>query len=381
MTDYLIKLLPLTPYFFGGENTFGEDSTNYFVRSNYLPQQTTLLGFLRYELLLQNDLLGSDPGAYGSPWKSLIGNESFSILDSDEVPDFGAIVKLSPLFLTNGSEHFLPAPFNRVMYEKDGKEELVSLVLDFDHEGESLTTHFRTKLPLLTVKGERYKAKWEIKPVWISADGRTMRQWEYEQFFKEGCGYDNGFFIQEQQTGIFKKKRKSKMEKDEGDFYKKISYKLADNFQFAFILTLDLPEGTQFGPRVVTMGGERSVFQMSMSPSTGTFEDIFPASLFTEDAGHQPALVLTSDAFATEDITAYCDYSISDTVPFRNIRSKTINKGDYTRINGGALQKSESLTYLLKRGSIFFGRDLQDVKAALDKPAFKVIGYNQFVEI
>ena len=34
MTDYLVKLTPLTPFFFGGENTFGEgEETNYFARN------------------------------------------------------------------------------------------------------------------------------------------------------------------------------------------------------------------------------------------------------------------------------------------------------------------------------------------------------------
>ena len=48
----LIQLAPLSDFFFGGEATFGQgQNQHYFVRSNPWPQQTTLLGMLRYELL------------------------------------------------------------------------------------------------------------------------------------------------------------------------------------------------------------------------------------------------------------------------------------------------------------------------------------------
>ncbi|MBL7729656.1 MAG: hypothetical protein JNM88_00645 [Chitinophagaceae bacterium] len=381
MTDYLIQLRPLTPYFFGSENTFGEDSTNYFVRSNYLPQQTTLLGFLRYELLLQNGLLGTDPGVNGSAWNRLIGQESFRADQADKLTDFGAIRKISPLFLSNGTDHYITAPMTMVMYDKDGKEELAGLELSFEETGQSFTTCFRKKVPCLTVKKETYKAKWEAKPVWLSNDGKTIRQWPYEDKFEDGRGFVNGLFIEELQTGIFRKKAKKKTDKEEGDFYKKVSYRLADNFRFSFIVSFDLPPETKFGTRIVTMGGERSVFEMTAAPTNKSFENIFPPSLFAGYAGMQKALVLTSDAFATEDISTLCDYSISEGVPFRNIHTKTVPKGDYTRINGGAIAKAGSLTLLLKRGSVFYGEGLDRVKAALDKPAFSSIGYNQFAEI
>ena len=51
MATKLIKLTPLDAFFFGDENTFGMDNTSYYVRSRKLPQQTSLLGLLRYELL------------------------------------------------------------------------------------------------------------------------------------------------------------------------------------------------------------------------------------------------------------------------------------------------------------------------------------------
>ncbi len=59
---YLIKLTPVDQFFFGGNITFGENKAtqNYLVRSEKYPQQTTLLGMLRYQLLKTNSLLKID---------------------------------------------------------------------------------------------------------------------------------------------------------------------------------------------------------------------------------------------------------------------------------------------------------------------------------
>ena len=49
---YKITLTPVEGYFFGGETTFGEgQAKNYFAKSNLLPQETALLGMLRYQIL------------------------------------------------------------------------------------------------------------------------------------------------------------------------------------------------------------------------------------------------------------------------------------------------------------------------------------------
>ena len=62
MTDtYLIKLRPLTHYYFGGEQGLGSgDSRNYLVKSRLWPQQTTLLGLVRYVILREQGLLAQN---------------------------------------------------------------------------------------------------------------------------------------------------------------------------------------------------------------------------------------------------------------------------------------------------------------------------------
>ena len=56
MATYRIELKPVETFFFGGEITFG-NFQNYLVKSNFFPQQTTLLGMVRKRLLDQYGLI------------------------------------------------------------------------------------------------------------------------------------------------------------------------------------------------------------------------------------------------------------------------------------------------------------------------------------
>ncbi|MBK9227474.1 MAG: hypothetical protein IPL67_10580 [Ignavibacteria bacterium] len=95
----LIKLYPYERFFFGGENTFGENNTNYMVRSEFFPQQTSLLGLLRYQILLKagddifkdNRIIDKDGAA------KLIGEKSF---DPTSTNDFKKIKCISPVFVS-----------------------------------------------------------------------------------------------------------------------------------------------------------------------------------------------------------------------------------------------------------------------------------------
>ena len=90
---YRIQLTPLDTLFFGGENTFGQDSgANYFAQSNRFPQQTTLLGVLRHQILMQNDAF---PLTNDNKEKAtqLIGAHSFDVNAHNQ---FGSIKSLSP---------------------------------------------------------------------------------------------------------------------------------------------------------------------------------------------------------------------------------------------------------------------------------------------
>lgn len=118
---YLFRFRPLEPYAFGTDQGFsyaGEPGTgkeSYFVTSGTLPSQTTLFGTVRYLLLRWSGLLDTGFGysrAKRSQMAALIGPRSFSF---DEERSFGAIQRMSPLFLMQSNEGaneiLIPNPF------------------------------------------------------------------------------------------------------------------------------------------------------------------------------------------------------------------------------------------------------------------------------
>ena len=110
-----VVLKPLAPYFFGNERglQYNDNKTQmgnarrYFIRSNVLPNQSALLGALRY--------LGIETPSSSyqlSPAdETRIGGKSFRIDAVDQ--SFGMIQKISPLYLMKNEDEslFFPAPF------------------------------------------------------------------------------------------------------------------------------------------------------------------------------------------------------------------------------------------------------------------------------
>lgn len=94
---YKINLKPLAPYFFGQElNAELGNKQSYYQKSAIFPQQSTLLGLIRHQLLLQHGLAKPRvTGATGNP-KDLVGSVGFK--PETIIPDYGKIEKLSPVF-------------------------------------------------------------------------------------------------------------------------------------------------------------------------------------------------------------------------------------------------------------------------------------------
>ena len=99
----MVTLKPVGSYFFGGEVTLGDGTTqNYFVKSNLLPQASALLGLMRYEVLRENNLLSYNPKDNNivNKVKDLIGENGFSLKQTDaNTKAMGIIKSISPVFL------------------------------------------------------------------------------------------------------------------------------------------------------------------------------------------------------------------------------------------------------------------------------------------
>ena len=92
MTDYLVTFRPLGDYSFGsdrhfsfvGRNNYSKDEyAPYFIRTNSVPEQSTVFGMIRYLILVSNGIQLNQDFQYDENTrdkiKALIGEKSFSL--------------------------------------------------------------------------------------------------------------------------------------------------------------------------------------------------------------------------------------------------------------------------------------------------------------
>lgn len=395
---YKITLKPVGSFFFGGESTFGgQDGTqqNYFARSNYFPQQTSLLGMLRYQLLAQNNGLPlHDLGEQKQ--KDLIGLNSFSAKSAQQ--NFGAIESLTPVCLQRDSELFVRQANDFSLYEphlessdERGPEKLHHIDVEFSNALECNWGNGAKAQPVL----KNYDPKNGRPDLLVSEKGKEMCFFDWVDELKEYRtidmeGFDkkigNGPFISAPQIGIQKKADRKVNDKDEA-FYKQVFFKLAEGWSFCFFAKLDLEsKGFQLKDSLVTMGGEGSTFQMTIEKSEGEnpYDDFINASTFRGFAPKRKnALILTSDALVTEDFSMHCDFAIAEFVPFRNIETQE-NAKSFSKM-GTDINKPKRFLNLIKRGSVFYSEDFSKLKESLTEKEqsanFYAIGYNHFIEL
>jgi len=326
---YFIKLEPLTPFFFGGEETFGDgDSKNYFVKSNKFPQQTTLLGMIRKELLIQKRIIKKK---YNEDERKnlidLIGNKSFDI-SSEEKQDFGIIENISPLFLSDKDNNiYYKAPFAKG-YKFNPNPSI------------------KTNLSEKVYFSDKYNPKDGLNEEYISFEN-SKDNIKLEEIFKEDV-----------RTGINKqKKMQEKSNEKENSLYKQIYYqfdnKKDNKFYFSFIL--DLNSDFELKDSIVYMGAERSAFKMTVSLN-------IPELKPENDKNY---LYLLSDAYVNEKIYNYCDFVITKTVDFRNIKTST-NNYKYSTVTTNA-------------GTLFFVKNGEQVNFmnCINNSNLQKIGYNK----
>lgn len=223
MPEYLVRLEPREPWFFGGERGVEDlrrEGKNrragvYFIRSQDTPSQTTLFGALRYLMHKSKD------------WEkdADVGAESYSLQASGQT--FGKIKEISPLYLLEGEDRFyVPAP----MDHKKGGEKYNPYTNYLDYT----TNHGDRKYPA------DYDGKNAFNGGWLRLDDRTI----HTELFAgvERVGVNIG-------------------KSDSGGFFKKEFKSFAkDKFCFAFFI--DLKEGTtKFDNQMVFLGKGRCAFR------------------------------------------------------------------------------------------------------------------------
>lgn len=354
---HLLRFEPLGSFFFGDESVNAEDgSMFYFQRSRYYPQQTTLLGTIRYQLLKQNGAFETHRERIkeGYDAKALIGETSFDAFTPNQ--SFGAIKQLSPVFVLNVANQ----PLFECLTVANATLELA--------QSPNWTAE---------VAFNEEKIRWQNQAI--------VKAYNAKQGFSEGYAdkclkihsKSDIYTSLNEKIGINKPKE-DEAHNNEGFF--KLQYRRFKK-GYAFGCYVNLKEDTALQDTYVTMGKERSLFRMTVIPTSSTFEEQIP--LLPSLSG---GIWLLSDALASSEILNKCTFAINDVVSFRNIQTKLSTKNHFARPaskKDSDIWKPDNRLQLLKRGSILFPipDKRQELIDSLNYSHFQTIGYNYFTEL
>lgn len=369
MYTYLVKLTPVEKFFFGQKNTFEEDNVNYFVRSSHFPQQTALLGLLRYQLLLNAgaDIFSDNKIVEATEAAKLIGKQSFSPFSKGE--GFGVIKGVSPIFLIdskNSEEIYFPAGKRYQKKDKGGSYEFLSLSCK---EG----------LPLLA----NYSPKAGLPDMWINSKGELLDE--------------DTLFVEDSRVGI---RKDYKGNTDDNSFFYETFYCFNNendkrNLCFAFYCELELELETEkkFSNRIVHLGGERQPFSMEVikvNPVEG-YTSKTEAIKYEKDENYYTVMLL-SDAYIESEVVDEAYFAVTEITEFACLLTTTEHTKRF--YNRNKVRKPSHATddnisvskeiELYARGSLFYFENkdaAEDFKREVESSHFRTIGYNHTIII
>jgi len=316
----LIKLTPESLFFFGGEQGITAD---YYLKGNFIPQQTALLGLLRHQILLQNNLLKDNKIKDDAEAIEWIGASSFNFTNKSQ--QFGKIENISPCYLVVDRVKCLP--------------------------------YMPEYLHVIKLVGDNYyfpkhDPKKHYSAVWKSTDSDVVYA-------------ESDLFTEVERIGVDKNYEGKTQNKS---FYKQVWVKIAENHKVSFAFYASIADDVVLQDANVTFGKESAPFKMEVQTQ---------AECKFDDEQNTNAILLTSDAYSEVDLGDSCVVSVSGVIPFRNLNNKTTGSHKFYSRN-----KHDEWLQLFKRGSVFMPKDFNAFKASLDKHQnFQKIGYNHYCQI
>lgn len=362
MKTYRVDLKPISPYFFGNEKTFpyaGQSigrqrlSNSYYIKSERMPSQTTVLGALRYLFLAHknsNYIYSAEEFAENA---KRVGENTFDIA-TKEVQDFGIISGLSPVYLSHKSKGLLiPTPFDHNETSKTGKY-----------------TPFGNYAAAEPPDGTKlYTSDYDVK-IGLT-DSYTVL--DTLDTVKSG-----DIFSDEDRIGIA-------IDKTEKAFFKKKYAMLAKDYCFSVYLTLsddgavDALKQTAGGAVSVFMGQGKSAFLVSFTEQEYTAEAKISDLLKREMPENGKILYFASDAVLPDSIALY-EKTLFSVVKTKDYRAFGITYKDADGRKRGGFQKKDTLYKLISAGSVLVVTDVNAALALFENPNAKKIGLNQIVK-
>jgi CRISPR-associated protein Cmr3 len=360
-----VRLIPLEHYFFGDENLNTDSTEKYYQRSLQLPQQTTVLGAMRFLLLQTADKKVFDENEIQNriEAKKLIGESSFGM----NVTEYGKITAISEVLLWHEKSGFyLPM----LAWEKEKDINISVAIEQQDNKYFFGNNQEKTGFALTD-----YKAKNGVKQYWIGQDGKPFK---------------DDIFYEYRHAGNFKNKDNKK--EDDNDAYFKMCF-CRLNAGFSFVFNMNIPDENLVNmlvkeKRIVYAGGERSKFiceieRLSDSNPKRITEDTYKNAYSPYVDAKYTKVILTSDAYTETNPYENTLLAVSYIKKFRFMESKVDTTKAYNnRIKDSHITreglKQSKLFNLLQRGSVFYFDRGINLDRFLKNASFETIGYNKF---
>lgn len=422
MTDYLVTFRPLGDYSFGsdrrfsfvGKNNYSEDEyAPYFIRTNRVPEQSTVFGMIRYLILVSNGIKLKQDFHYDENTrdkiKALIGEKSFSL--NGGVQGFGKLEKISPIFLRkNSKEVVIPNPFNNkqgregiAQFEPMILEEEITLPTSFGEialpkskeynpkEGygngyynintgclEAIEDIFMTKVATgvrRVTQNDRGKLKQNLLDLCKLFVNATMKQKQEVSNLDKNSNLSLSEFINDFMDLLEKYNKEEKnhfqeeLEKlsknfDADRLFKREVHQLRKDYEFAVYVTME--KGVQLTDGLVSMGQKGTLFKVSVQESENNLESEITEHFQKHTPQGQTWQYCLSDVCLVDDVQSF---AILEEKLVRQLHTDLSEN----RLKGLDLQGSN---LLYKAGSVFYGDDAISVKTGLE-PA----GYNTIYKI
>ncbi len=340
---YKMTLSPIEWYFFGGEQTYGGASeVNYYAKSNLFPQESAIVGMLRYEILKKQNLLDSDDK---EAVVRSVGPWGFNPTSIDK-QEMGLLKGISPVMIQDKDGDICTrAPLD------NGVE------VSFVQNENVYINGSKSALPVLNEPMKRSAHEW------ISCTDGAI---------KKGLS-DNDIFDSTTKIGIIKSTDHIKGENDES-YHKGDLYTLREGFSFVFFAQMDI----ELEDGLVQLGAERSMFKMTVElvdeDKLKTLHELWNGMKFSS----QSKIVLFSEAFVSEEVYRHCSFAITETIPFRCIVRPWRANHNYASLD---MVKERSARFnLLKRGSVlYYETESQktEIERLINIPYLMQYGYNQ----
>ncbi|NMD83104.1 hypothetical protein [Streptococcus sp. WB01_FAA12] len=419
MTEYLVTFKPLGDYSFGSDRRFSFAGRNnysadeyapYFIRTNRVPEQSTVFGMIRYLILVSNGIeLNQDfqyDGNTRNKIEALIGEKSFSLNGS--VQHFGKLEKISPIFLLKNSEEIvIPNPFNNKQ-GKEGIEQFAPMILEEikvstsfgeislpkskeynPKEGygngyyninigclEAIEDIFRTKVATgvrRVTQNDLQNLKINIRDLCESFVNDAMKQGGSNLDSNSNLSlteFINDFMdLLDEHNKREKNNFQEELEKlsknfDADRLFKREVHQLQKDYEFA--VYVKVKDGIILKDGIVPMGQKGTLFKVSVKESKDNLESKITEHFQKQTPQGQTWQYCLSDVCLVDDVQ---NFAILEEKLVRQLHTD-LSKN---RLKGLDLQGS-SLLY--KAGSVFYGDDAISVKTGLE-PA----GYNTIYKI